>query len=124
MFNLDLSEYENQDLLYSFILKDIANNTFQTPFLTYEIDTIPPVINHLSYSANNDNSLNFYFNITEKNIKDISFFDNSVKRSRWRTLCSTFLDGICYATQRFSPGDHNLTIKVSDRAGNYVLRDF
>jgi len=116
----DMSQYNGEDISYSFLAEDISGNTAISKNMTAEIDTIPPVINAIDYPVNGS-SVFFTFNITEKNFKEVSIFDNSYDKAKWKLLCSSLADGICQKQLRLSPGEHNLTIRASDKAGNSVF---
>lgn len=119
---LNLSEFQGEDILYSYLVEDIAGNKAITKNMTSEVDITPPLINELTYPVIGS-YVYFRFNITEKNFKDISYFDNSYDRAKWKILCSVLKDGVCEKQQRLTPGEHNITMRISDKAGNSVYRD-
>jgi hypothetical protein len=120
--NVDLSEYSGKDILYSYLVEDISGNKIQTKNMTAEVDVTPPLVNEISFPVIG-NYVYFRLNVTEKNFKDISYFDNSYDKAKWKILCSVLKNGICEKQQRLSPGEHNITIRVSDLAGNSVLNN-
>ena len=114
---INLSEYNGKDILYSFSAEDISGNSVQTKNMTAEADITPPVIESITYPVIG-NSVYFRVNVSEKNFEDVSYYDNSDENARWKMLCSVLKNGICEKPQRFSPGEHNITIRVKDKAGN------
>jgi len=119
ILNADLTEYSGKDILYRLLINDIAGNSDVSNNMTAEVDITPPVIENISYPVIG-NYVYFRINITEKNFKDVSYYDNSYDNPRWRILCSVLKDNICEKEQRLSPGEHNLTIRVTDKARNSV----
>jgi len=116
---VNLSDYDGLDIQYSYLVQDIAGNKAVTKNMTAEVDITPPYINNISYPVNGSYVF-FMLNITEKNFKDVSYFDNSYDKAKWKLLCSVLKDGICNKQVRLSPGEHNLTVKIEDLALNSV----
>lgn len=119
---VNLSDYDGKNIFYSYVISDLAGNTAQTKNISAEVDITPPKIEEPSYPVIG-NYVYFRFNVTEKNFKDISFFDNSDDNPKWKILCSVLKSGICEKEQRLSPGEHNITIRVMDKAGNSLYVD-
>jgi len=119
-FNIDISEYEDQEIEYKFLIKDIAGNTKMSKSSFAVVDTLPPEISDFSYSVD---GRYIFFNIElyDKNFYKVLFIDYSAKRPRWRTLCSVLRSNKCEKKQRFQPGEHNITIMIADKAGNNEL---
>ncbi len=115
----DLSKYNGRDIFYSFEIEDIAGNIEKSKNLTAEVDLDFPIIENINYPVIG-NYVYFRLNITEKNFKDVSYYDNSDENAKWKILCSVLKGGICEKSQRLTPGEHNITIRVSDKAGNAV----
>ncbi|MEM0465931.1 MAG: putative metal-binding motif-containing protein [Candidatus Pacearchaeota archaeon] len=120
-FDLNLSEYNNKEIEYNFKITDVAGNYIYSKNINALIDVIPPVIENLEslYSVYG-NRVYFKIKVKEDNFKDVSYFDPLEKNPSWRVLCTKLLAGICEKMQVFKPGEHNLSLKVSDKAGNYV----
>lgn len=119
LIKANLSEYDGKDINYNFLIEDISGNIEKSKNLTAEVDTTLPLINELTYPVIG-NYVYFRLNITEKNFKDISYYDNSDKNPKWRVLCSVLKGGICEKNQRLTSGEHNITIRVMDKAENSV----
>lgn len=120
-FYLNLSKYDNQTIDYQFILIDIANNIDKSRLTTVKVDTTLPIISNFK---NWTSGRYAYFNMTilneDKNSFDkVEYIDNSEgDRARWRTLCSSLKNNVCYKKIYFRTGSHNLIIRVADEAGN------
>ena len=63
----------------------------------------------------------FSFQVDEYNPLKIEYSDNG--RS-WKTLCSGSSVINCNKKRIFSQGYHNVLVRVSDKAGNYIEQDF
>ncbi len=117
--NADLTQYSGKDILYRLQATDIAGNSDISNNMTAEVDITLPIIENITYPVIG-NHVFFRLNITEKNFKDVSYYDNSENNPRWRILCSVLKNSICEKEQRLSPGEHNITIRVVDKAKNSV----
>jgi hypothetical protein len=120
-FYADLSDKHGQVIEFSFEVIDIADNSYRTGNYSSIVDVIPPEIVNFDYTPG-INKISFTIELAEANFKDISFFDSSERKPRWRVLCPVLKDGYCSKIQSFTGGEHNLTIRFSDKAGNYVER--
>ena len=118
---VDLSNHSGEDIKFSYMVQDISGNTVSTNNMTAEVDITPPVINDITYPIVG-NYVFLKINLTDKNFKDVSFFDNSYSKAKWKFLCSALNDNICEKDMRLSPGEHNITIRALDRAGNSVYQ--
>ncbi len=116
---VNLTEYEGKNIVYRYLTVDIADNFDMTKNITAEVDTTPPKIENIAYPVIGSYVF-FKLNITEKNFKNVAYFDNSDDKPRWRILCSVLKNGICEKEQRLRPGEHNITIRVLDKAENSV----
>ena len=50
----------------------------------------------------------------------IEYMDNSDSNPRWRILCSSLKNNVCFKKVSFKVGSHNVMIRVLDNAGNSV----
>ncbi len=116
---LNLGEYEGKNIIYRYFIADIADNSELTKNITAEVDLTPPKIENITYPVIG-NYVFFKLNITEKNFKNVAYFDNSDDNPKWRILCSVLKGGICEKEQRLRPGEHNITLRVLDKAENSV----
>lgn len=120
--SVDLSGYNGEGIEYHFDLTDIAGSSDSSKPVNLKVDTTFPVINSLNYEPN-DRRVNFLIDITEENFDKIEYIDNSDTRARWRTLCSRLKDGICEKSITLQEGNHDLEIKVNDKAENSVSQN-
>ena len=120
--DVDLSEFDGQEIEYWFTLKDIANNVDESKHVYGKVDISDPVLNNPdSFWSNELGSKYVYFNmsITEENFDEAFYtYIDSRGRTKEKRLCSRLKNGICEKKKRFSRGDYNLTIGIIDEAGN------
>jgi len=117
----NLNSYNNQEIEYQFIIKDIANNTDESKKTKIKIDTTKPIINSFA-NTTDGRRVTFILNITELNFDEVNYIDHNDAHLTVRTLCSSLRNGICTSTKTFHIGNHNIIIKVLDEAGNSVQR--
>ncbi len=121
LFNVDLGNFDGEELEYWFGILDIAGNIAESKKLKIKVDTTAPVINQFNYTMVGKNVL-FMFNITEKNFEKISYIDWNDKNPKEKTLCSKLKNGMCIIRKTLNSGELNLTISVLDEAGNFVKK--
>ena len=117
--NINLTKYNGEDIIYSFELRDIANNTDKSRNMTVKVDTIPPTITKFNYTINK-NHVTFNMSINESNFDKVLYKDFKETRPSWRNLCSSLRNDICYKKLFFKTGQHNVTIQISDKADNSI----
>jgi hypothetical protein len=121
--NVNLNDFNNQELNYKFRLTDIANNVVDSKQVTLSVDNVKPVINNEeSMYTIQGNAVLFNIGVSEQNFYEVSFMDNSAARPKFNKLCSSLKNSFCIKKQTFSIGNHQLDIKVSDKAGNYIIK--
>lgn len=119
--DIDLKDYDGQEIEYWFALSDIANSVVESKHIWVNVDETSPIItNPDSFWTQNGKYIYFSLEITETNFDSVEFIDNSDRRPRWKTLCSRLKDGKCEAKKSFISGEHVLDIQVTDKAGNSV----
>jgi hypothetical protein len=116
-----LKDYEGKTVYFWYELSDKAGNTDKTKMEKIFVDTTRPLVNSFNYSLSG-NKLDIIFNITEKNFKDVSYYDSSDKRPRWNKLCSSLKNGICEKKINLITGNHTIQIQVNDKYENSVTR--
>lgn len=117
---VNLSDYDEQKIEYWAVMEDIAGNIKESRKTTIQVDTTAPEIKNLDAKLLEGY---LYLNLTILNedrysINKVEYLDNSNSKSRWRTLCPNFDSNNCYNKIRFDAEKYNITIKVTDRAGN------
>ena len=123
-FSQNVSSFDGQEIQYKFTIIDIANNTDESRLTAVKVDTTSPVISNLQ-SLVIARSVSFNMTILNEN-KDtfdiVEYIDNSDSNPRWRTLCSSLKNNICFKKVSFKTGNHNIVIRAIDNAGNSVKR--
>jgi len=115
-FNPPLNAFDGQAINFSFMVLDTAGNNRTSKTNNVRVDLTNP---SFSFTKSIDKTkVTFIFNVTEINFNKIVFMDLKDARPTWKTLCSNLIVGRCYTYRTFSYGEHNLNIKVLDRAGN------
>jgi hypothetical protein len=114
---VNLTDFNNQKILYFFNMTDIVNRSAKSRERELDVDTISPKINEFNFTQNG-RFINFFFNITEKNLDIIHYIDHESSRPRFKRLCTRLKDDVCEKRKSFRKGDHNLTIEIIDDAEN------
>ncbi len=118
--NVSLEDFDGQEITYQFNLTDVLNRTDSSRERRLKVDTSPPVVNSFDYEVGN-RRVTFFFNITEINFDETNYIDFKERTPRERRLCSRVLNNLCERRVSFSRGEHNLTIRAFDEAGNNAL---
>ncbi len=118
--NIDLSEFDGKKIDFWFKIKD-TDYTIYSRKTTVKVDTTAPILEDFNYIVNKKR-VNFFFEIKEKNFKEIVYKDvnNCEPKVREGVLCRNLNKGKCTATKEFCVGTHYLTIKITDKAGNSI----
>jgi len=121
--SVDLSDYNDQQIFYYFIPQYTNSLTRigQTVPTKVKVDSIPPVINNLSYTINKK-IVTFDISIVEENLVSVQYMDNPISQ-RWINLCTRLQNSRCISRKSFSSGPHDLTVMVKDKAGNTALQE-
>jgi len=118
--DIDLSGYENQQITYWFEIKDVVNNLVIGRQVRVNVDeTNPRIISFTHPEAKG--YVSFNMTIEERNFYKVEYLDNSDIRPMWKTVCSSLKNGNCFKKIFFRAGEHDLTVRVSDKAGNYAF---
>ncbi|MEK6854832.1 MAG: hypothetical protein AABX73_01280 [Nanoarchaeota archaeon] len=120
--NVDLSSYNGQTIEYWFYLSDIADSYHESKRVLLGVDTAFPLINSINYNQNGKKT-DLIISITEQNLERVSYRDNSDFRSQFKKLCSRLDNEICAKSISLKPGEHDIDIQVSDKAGNSVSQN-
>lgn len=119
--NADLNDFDGLEISYYFRLEDVVGNADESREITLTVDQTSPVINSFDYSINRRN-VEFDFDVDEENFDKIIYSDLTANSSE-KTLCSKLKNGQCHVKRTFKIGEHNLQIKVLDKAGNSETRE-
>jgi parallel beta-helix repeat protein len=126
--DLNLTNYEEEEIEYYFTVEDIANNIAKSKPVLVKVDTTPPVLNNpdsfwYQGAGRQNRYIYFEFNITEKNFDEVSYtYIDSRGRERERRLCSRLKGGSCEKKKLFSKGQNNITINIKDDANNIIQK--
>ena len=120
--DVNLINYDGEEIDYWFYIKDRAGNLVMSKTRTLTVDMTFPEINNLTAQAEG-NKAHFIINITEENLDDVQYIDNSASRPRFKKLCTKLKEGICEKKITLSDGEHNIDIQVADKAGNIISQN-
>jgi len=116
---VDLSDYDGQEISYWFELGDIAGNKDESRHRELKVDTTPPVLK-VNSPKRDEYGRRVPFNISVSEDVKIEYYDKSSSRPRWRRLCSR-CDEYGFERKRtksFKKGVHEVLIRGVDKAGN------
>ena len=120
-FFQNLSTYDNQIVSYKFRITDIANNTKESYPKNIMVDTTSPEIKDFK-AQNSSNYIVFNMRILNENKQSfdrVEYIDNSAPITVWKPLCTSLSSGnICSKKLYFKSGNHNIIVRVKDKAGN------
>ncbi len=119
---VNLSSWNGQQIEYWFEIEDIAGNKDISNKAPVFIDTIHPIINQFDYSIDGFR-VKFIIGIIESNLGAVEYIDYNDRIPRWKALCFSLRNNACNTTKNFRRGNHQLEIKVIDKAGNFVIKN-
>ncbi|MBU0761033.1 MAG: hypothetical protein KJ600_04125 [Nanoarchaeota archaeon] len=120
--NVDLSAYDGQQIEYYVSLTDLAGNLDESRTEELEVDYSFPIINSLEHNVEGK-YVYFTIDITEPFLKEVNYIDNLESKPRKKKICTKLVNGLCEKKISFKDGDHDITITVSDEAGNEVSQN-
>ncbi len=120
--NINLSDYDDQEINYYFTVQDIAGNKDKSKSTPVKVDTTPPKINNPNSSWHNDSKcIYFDISITEKNLDKVFLTYTYRGREKTKKLCSSRLrNGKCTKKFRLKPLYKNLQLTIKDKANNQL----
>ena len=118
--NLNISDYNNLSTFYYFNLTDVAGNVDESRATKIKVDTTSPKVTRFENWIIGKYA---YFNLTidESNFDTVEYKENY--DSRWKTLCSSLKNNVCYKKLYFKTGNHNIIVRVLDEAGNSYSKE-
>lgn len=116
---LDIAEFNDKIISYSFDLTDLAGNTASSKPVVLTADTEFPDMLSIVYSLSGRNA-KITIDIVESNLYKIMYRDNSAVNKNWKTFCSSIDKGQCIKSIYFSYGEHLIDFQAIDKAGNSV----
>ncbi|MDD5178156.1 MAG: hypothetical protein PHT54_02650 [Candidatus Nanoarchaeia archaeon] len=116
--SVDVDQYDGQEINYDFKLKDLVTEVSLKMPVTVKVDITPPTLTVNKPTNEVYNSRYVLFDIKSSEIIKLQYRDNTAKIPVWKSLCSKCTE---YSkTKSFSNGTHNVDIKATDPAGNFV----
>ena len=115
-----MSDFESQEIEYSFVLPDIAGRAGESRVRKIGVDTIPPVIESFDYSINGK-KVTLTIQADEENLGKIEYIDNMETNPKYKNLCTSLTFGFCEKTKIFKTGHHDIDIRAVDEAGNTAM---
>ncbi len=122
-FSVNLSEFDGQDISYSFVVQDIAGSKDESKPTLIKVDTSSPILNN-PYSfwtrgeGRYSNYIYFDMSITELNFDEAVLSYNYRGRTTEKRLCSRLRYGKCEYKFRTSADYSNFKLRLRDKAGN------
>lgn len=114
---VDISPYDPGKIEYWFEVIDIAGASAESRHIILAVDTVPPEI--LNFEKIPKGAyVDFELEVNEPNFLSAEYFDHNSTRAVWTRLCYSLRNNICAGRARFYDGEHNLSIRVLDKAGN------
>ncbi len=117
MVEVDLSNFDEETIEYSFVLEDIGGNSIESKIILLPVDYSDPRINSLDYTIEGK-SVTFMIDVTEQNLDKITYIDTTDPKAKEKTLCSGSQGILCEKKVSFKDGDHTVAIRARDKAGN------
>jgi hypothetical protein len=117
-FDIDISQYDGQEINYDFKLKDLVTEVSLRAPVTVKVDTTFPTLTINKPANEVYNNKYVLFDIKSSEIVKLQYKDNSAKTPVWKSLCSKCME--YNKTKSFSNGTHDVDIQATDPAGNIV----
>jgi len=131
-FDLNLTEFNNQEIEYWFEIEDIAGNKDQSKPTKVKVDTTLPELNNLDSfwekgEGRYEDYIYFDMNITEINFDEVVLSYEYERRGKFyekeKRLCSRLKDGKCEDRERIRDYYENLKVIIRDEAGNILQKE-
>ena len=118
--NVDLSDYDSQQIVYSFTIKDKGGNAVTSKAKKLDVDISFPKITNLTYYQEGK-YVYFTLTIDEQNLESVEYTDSLDGKTM--SMCSRLKDGICEKKISLKSGEHEIGIQIIDEAGNMISYD-
>lgn len=122
--DLNLTDYDGEEIEYYFMIEDVANNIDVSKIMKVEVDTSSPILNNEDIFwaqgvGRYARYIYFELNISEENFDKASYtYVDTRGRFGEKKLCGRLKDGLCEAKKSFRNGDKVLGVRIVDKAGN------
>lgn len=122
--SVNLNEFNGQEIEYYFEIEDVAGRTYKSRTTKIKVDTLAPIIkNPTNFFTQGEGRysryVTFNMSIIESNLYKVTYTETS-KPNSVRTMCTRLVQGNCFKKVSFLPGDHSITIQISDKAGHSI----
>jgi len=117
LINVNLSDFDGQEIEYWFNLTDIAGNYDESRKEDLKVDFSDPVINNVKYEMDG-RRVKFIINVTESYLEEVGYSYYVNGNLKDRRLCRDLENGICEKKISLKDGWKNLTIYALDELGN------
>ncbi len=118
-FDVDVSDFDGEELTFWFDIEDIAGNEVSSKKSKIKVDVTLPVIDSVDFNITG-NSILMIVNVIEENFDEISYIDMHDPNLREIIFCSRLKNGACKVKKSFGAGEHDLILRVVDKAGNAI----
>jgi hypothetical protein len=121
--NVNLSEFDGEEIKYWFELEDIVNNKDVSRIERVKVDTSAPVLlNENDFwergEGRRENYVYLNLEINEENFKEVTLGYEYRGKIRERTICRSLRYGKCNKIIRIRDDYSNFNLKIWDEAGN------
>ena len=121
----ELDKYHGQKIEYYFVLEDRVGNVDESRPIEVEVDTVTPeLVNSEDFWGQGGGRYNGYIyfdmEIIEENFDEAFYTYEERGRMRDRRICSRLYEGMCEGIGRFREGSYNITVSITDKAGNSI----
>ena len=116
--NIDLSDYDGQEIEYNFQVYDKAGQMDEDGKENLAVDISFPIINSVDYTVDGKN-VYFSIDVDEPFLDEITYIDPLDANPKEKKLCSKLVNGLCEKKVSFkTDGEHDVTITARDEAGH------
>ncbi len=121
--DVNLIAYDEQEIEYWFVVKDMAGNIDESKVLSAKVDETFPIINSLDYRTDGK-YVYFDIEVDEANFDEVSYsYIDTKGKLKEKKLCSKLINGVCEKKVSFKDGTHGVDIVVTDEAGHAVAQN-
>ena len=122
--NIDLQEFNGNEIDYWFSLEDFAKNVDTSKKIRIAVDNSVPIIKNFEYTKDG-RSVRFLLEIEENFLDEIIYKYTDMRgkgKGKEKKICSRIENGVCNDVIKLDDGEQEITIIIKDIAGNKVLK--